>query len=641
MHQAGEGRIPEQAALFEQVSVLPAEQPGVDRMLRLPGLDHEPSVPSPAAAPAAELLQQLEGPFVSPEILLSHQAVRLEDRDEREPVEVEAFRDDLRAHEDVHLAPGEAADDGSLHAFGSVAVQSLDTVSGEQGAEFLLDPLRAGPKRLERSAAGRTGSRKRLGMTAIMADQPVRLAVKAQGNMAVPAAGDGSAFGALDGRGVGAAGAQDEDLLPAAERFGDFRDQFPGKRTRHAPFAAFRHRVDHPDRRIPAAVVPLQQVHLDETARGSVVQRFQRGGRAAQQHVGALDDPEHDGRFPAVVPGGRCILLVGQVMFLVHDDEPQVVVGKEQGGTGAQDKAGALLPDPGGGMGAAGGGFAGMEYLHVGEEGGDAVFQLPGKGDFGNEVQDAPSFPEGLPCEGQVNLGLSGSGDAVQQDGLPGGEGAADLRGGRFLGGRQAGKSGGRRRGGFFSPQTRLQDRDGRAVAVAGIVPAGPLQFVPERFQPAFEPFPFPCLRFFPVQFQGRVGGLVHLARGAEIVAGDGLPEPDFFGKHRGKPIFGGQDGLDPRLVRFRDDVQGGDHADIVLSGEGNPHAAAHFHVHSFRKGIAGIPLQPERKDDRYEAFLRHGRAGFKGTKMSPETQQFVRLWEIIAIFTQQYYILI
>ena len=79
-------------------------------------------------------------------------------------------------------------------------------------------------------------------------------------------------------------------------------------------------------------------------------------------------------------------------MFLVHDDQTEVVMGEEQGGPGAEDQVWTRLPDPGCHLRATCGGYARMEYLHVREYGRDAVFKLTGQGDFRDQDQDVPAL---------------------------------------------------------------------------------------------------------------------------------------------------------------------------------------------------------------------------------------------------------
>ena len=72
LYHAGYGRITGLTPLFQHPAcdILPVQQAGKDRMVRLPGLNDK------AAATSLEQGQHLEGPFVGPEVLAGENAVR-------------------------------------------------------------------------------------------------------------------------------------------------------------------------------------------------------------------------------------------------------------------------------------------------------------------------------------------------------------------------------------------------------------------------------------------------------------------------------------------------------------------------------------------------------------------------------------
>ena len=57
--------------------------------------------------------------------------------------------------------------------------------------------------------------------------------------------------------------------------------------------------------------------------------------------MAAMDGTQHDSRIPTLVTRRR-ILFVGRIMFLVHDDQAQIVVRQEKSGTGPQDDIGSI-----------------------------------------------------------------------------------------------------------------------------------------------------------------------------------------------------------------------------------------------------------------------------------------------------------
>ena len=79
MNEPGIGRIAEEPPLRKEIRIARASgKPCIDGMLRFARLnDNPPRRPAPPG-PAPELLQQLERPFIRPEILYPHQAVSLQ-----------------------------------------------------------------------------------------------------------------------------------------------------------------------------------------------------------------------------------------------------------------------------------------------------------------------------------------------------------------------------------------------------------------------------------------------------------------------------------------------------------------------------------------------------------------------------------
>ena len=116
-----------------------------------------------------------------------------------------------------------------------------------------------------------------------------------------------------------------------------------------------------------------------------------------------------DGHVTGMVAGGGVLLLVGSLVLLVDDDEAEVSIGEEQGGAHTEDDGkGAVgeLPLPE------------FDAFVVGKLGvvdaqlftevfAQAVGDLSGEGDFGQEIEHLPSLGEGALDEFGVNLRFS------------------------------------------------------------------------------------------------------------------------------------------------------------------------------------------------------------------------------------------
>ncbi len=139
-------------------------------------------------------------------------------------------------------------------------------------------------------------------------------------------------------------------------------------------------------------------------------------------------------------------------MLLVDDDEGEVGEGQEERGSGADDEAGVAGGDGHPGAAAGGLGDAGVPLGGAGAEAGlDAVEELDGEGDLGEEDEGLAAAGERLGDGLEIDLGLAGAGDALQERGgvAAGGDGGAEGGGGLGLGGRQRARAGGGVEGGI------------------------------------------------------------------------------------------------------------------------------------------------------------------------------------------------
>ena len=105
-----------------------------------------------------------------------------------------------------------------------------------------------------------------------MADEPVWIAMEAQGYVAMRAFYHVSAFGALHHGGIGFARAEDKGLPAGLQVRTDPREQFPGKGTGHSPFPPFRDRIYDFNGNLRSLMVPLLEVYTDETPFFGIVQ---------------------------------------------------------------------------------------------------------------------------------------------------------------------------------------------------------------------------------------------------------------------------------------------------------------------------------------------------------------------------------
>ncbi len=152
-------------------------------------------------------------------------------------------------------------------------------------------------------------------------------------------------------------------------------------------------------------------------AAAGVVQRLQRrGGRSKQDGNAGAMGPHHR-QIPRVV-AKAVLLLEGAVVLLVDDDDAEVLERREHRGSGADQNGGTTVAagEPG---------IEPLPVVHGGvhchhghvEAAAKAVDGLGGEADFRHHHQRLLARLEQGLEDAEVNLGLAGARDAVQQEG--------------------------------------------------------------------------------------------------------------------------------------------------------------------------------------------------------------------------------
>lgn len=172
-------------------------------MLRLGGLDDHRSRLAAAAGAASDLRHQLERPLAGPEVGVVQQVVRIQNAYEGHASEIESFRNDLRADQNVGPPLLERLHDPAVspRRLRRIGVEPIDRGFGENGGEFLLyflgsEPARQQASRPARRAYGRYGDP----VAAIVAAERAVALMISQRHVAVGAVGGPAAVTALDVR---------------------------------------------------------------------------------------------------------------------------------------------------------------------------------------------------------------------------------------------------------------------------------------------------------------------------------------------------------------------------------------------------------------------------------------------------------
>ena len=199
------------------------------RMVGRVGLDQSAtSLPYPPG-PAGHLRQKLPGSFRRARIAMRKPKIGVDDADQRQPGEIMAFRHQLRADDDVHLATRDRTQflTDALRATEHVARHHQRPRGWKALEHFLLQPLDARPngdKAFLRTAAW-AGRGPPLLVPAMVTDEDFSKPVLDQPGRAVRA-GHAVATGATERQGRVAATIQEEQrLLTQPNRLGDCCDK--------------------------------------------------------------------------------------------------------------------------------------------------------------------------------------------------------------------------------------------------------------------------------------------------------------------------------------------------------------------------------------------------------------------------------
>ena len=111
----------------------------------------------------------------------------------------------------------------------------------------------------------------------------------------------------------------------------DLRHQVVGKVAVHVLFKAFPAGIHQLNAGKGGQPEPFVHRHQAPLTAFAVVIGFYRGRGRAQQGLGLVVGGQHQGHFPGVITGRGVVLLIGRLVFLVDDDQRQVVEGQKDG----------------------------------------------------------------------------------------------------------------------------------------------------------------------------------------------------------------------------------------------------------------------------------------------------------------------
>ena len=255
-----------------------------------------------------------------------------------------------------------------------------------------------------------------------------------------------------------------------------------------------------------------------------------------------------------MVTGGRFLLFVTLFMFLIDNDQPEILEREEDAGAHTEDElVGSFGGLPFIDIKSLGVGKLGMIDSHaVAKEMVETLSDLGGEGYFGQEVEHLLAFSQVVVDEVDVNLSLSRRSDPVKKGDVLGKEGGLNFRKGFLL---------------------RRIER----VAWTGVVGSG-CCFSASSGTGRF----FQCCLVFRLHGT-RQGSLHHVTERTDVIVGNPLPEGELLLVHDRVVIEYLYDGFDFHSLRRV--VVGVEHytrVDFVLAEGHNNSTASHhsgFHV--------------------------------------------------------------
>ena len=181
----------------------------------------------------------------------------------------------------------------------------------------------------------------------------------------------------------------------------------------HAQFLAHVDAMDDRQRHVADALGHRDQ---GEVSSFRAVIRLHRGRRTAEQQDGLME-PGYLFRHDAGVIARRFILLVAHILFLIEDDEPNIIGRRKECRTRADDDARLPTAHADDGVVAFREAQAAVhDDKVIGEIRLERQYDLSRQGDFRHEYDDTAPRGTHAPSHLDVDLGLAAARDALEQE---------------------------------------------------------------------------------------------------------------------------------------------------------------------------------------------------------------------------------
>ena len=284
---------------------------------------------------SAHLREQLKRALARAKVRHVQAEIGIHDAHQGDIRKVESLGDHLGAHQDVDLPGPEIPQHSTIVilAFEGIRIHSRDACVGEEFVERGLHLLGAESGVADVwIAAGGFGTELR-GGSAVAADMTSKHAlgaVEGERDAAVRTPGDVAAFRTLQRGGIATSVEKEHHLFLPLESRLDCVLQLQRENRRALLLARLISHVDHPNQRQLAIINASGHLEQGVFAPFCIGVALHRGSGRSQHHDGAFALRAHDRNIAGMIARGL-FLLVGMLVFLVHDDQSERVDGCEDG----------------------------------------------------------------------------------------------------------------------------------------------------------------------------------------------------------------------------------------------------------------------------------------------------------------------
>ena len=308
-------------------------------------LDKDFALDFAAASPSGDLGEELEGAFACAEVGHLESDVGVDDSDEGDAGEVEAFGDHLGADEDVDFTGAKGSEGFAECAFAlhDVGVHAFDDGFWEDFNDGVLDFFGTGTAVFDAwvvaFAAGFWGDGD---VAADVAYDAVDVAVVGEGDGTVATLFHVATAFAQEGGGEAAAIEEENRLFLSLKPLVHGCEQF-GREDTGGVFGFVPH-IDDADEGKFSVVDPSGHSQEVVFPSDGIFEALDRGGGGPEEDGAAFDVAADDGDIARVV-AGHFLLLIGGLVFFIDDDEAEVGEGGEDGASRSDDDAGSAGAD--------------------------------------------------------------------------------------------------------------------------------------------------------------------------------------------------------------------------------------------------------------------------------------------------------